>query len=155
MLCAILRYCQTTRSSDDVHRPPSARCDCHREVHWSTLWTWHVRHNQEFHTHVEYMCNQKVGVPKSWLHWSAVLYRSPCHPPQPRIAEFWFVREPQNLEIEPDLFSLIISHERVDSGLCQRSKLEVRGEDFPKKERNFPRKEEGPLSGTVCCVLSG
>jgi len=74
VLCAILRYCQTTRSSDDVHRPASARCDPHREVHRLTLCTWYVQHNQEFHTHVEYMCNQKDCFPKSWLHWLTSLY---------------------------------------------------------------------------------
>jgi len=30
------------------------------------------------------------------MSWSC-LVPAPCHSPQPRIAEFWFVHEPQNL----------------------------------------------------------
>ena len=89
----------TTRSSDDVHCTPSAICDCYREVDWSTLCTWYFRHNQVFHTRVQCMCNQKLGVPESWLHWPTVLYPLLCHPTQPRIDEFWFVHEPQKFEI--------------------------------------------------------
>jgi len=33
-------------------------------------------------------------------------YPAPCHSLQPRIAEFWFVHEPQNLEIEPSRLAL-------------------------------------------------
>jgi len=39
-----------------------------------TLCTWTVQHSQEFHTRVQYMCNEKVGVPNYWLHWPTVLY---------------------------------------------------------------------------------
>jgi len=98
--CATLSYCQTTRSWHDVYHPPSTRCDLHRQIHWSTLCAWYVQHSQEFHTPVQYMCNWKVGFSKSWLHWANVLYPASCHPLQPRIAEFWFVYGPQNLEIE-------------------------------------------------------
>ena len=51
------------------------------EVHLLTLYTWYVQHSQEFHTRVQCMCNSKVNIPKSWLHWPAVLYPAPCHPP--------------------------------------------------------------------------
>ena len=91
ILCAILHYapyCTTTRNSDDVYHPPSFRCDLHRQIHWSTLCAWYVQHSQEFHTLVQYMCNKKVGLPKSCLHLANVLYPAPCHPLQPRIAEF-------------------------------------------------------------------
>jgi len=85
-------------SWDDVCYPPSALCDLYREVHWSTLCTWYVQHSQEFHTRVQYMCDQKVGVPKSWLRWPTALYPLPATP-QPRITEFWSVHEPRNHEI--------------------------------------------------------
>jgi len=78
VLCAIMHYCQTTRSWDDVCHPPSARCDLYREVHWSTLCVWYVQHSQELHTRVQYMCDQKVGVPKSWLHWPTILFPLPA-----------------------------------------------------------------------------
>jgi len=51
------------------------------EVHRLSLCSWYVQHSQEFHTRVQYMCNSKVGIPKSWLHWPPVLYPAPCHPP--------------------------------------------------------------------------
>jgi len=37
----------------------------------------------------------------SWILASLTycLVLAPCHPPQPRIKEFWFVHKPQNLEI--------------------------------------------------------
>jgi len=57
ILSAILRYCQTTRSWDDVYHPPSTRCDLHTQIYWSTLCAWYVQHSQEFHTPVHYMCN--------------------------------------------------------------------------------------------------
>ena len=38
-LYAILRYCQTTEISDDVYHPPSTRCDLHRQIHQSTLFS--------------------------------------------------------------------------------------------------------------------
>jgi len=47
----------------------------------STLYTWYEQHNQEFRTRVQYMCNQKVGVPNSWFHWPTVFYPAPYHPP--------------------------------------------------------------------------
>jgi len=99
ILCAILHYCQTTRSWDDVYHPPFSICDLHRQIYWSTLCAWYVQHSQQFLTLIQYMCNKKVDVPKSWLHWANVLYPAPCHPLQPRIAEFWSVHEPLNLEI--------------------------------------------------------
>jgi len=61
ILCAILHYCQTTRSWDDVYHPLSAHCDFHRQIHWSTLCAWYVQHSQEFHTLVQYMCTKKVA----------------------------------------------------------------------------------------------
>jgi len=57
ILCAILSYWQTTRSSDDVYHPPSTCCDLHRQIHWLTLCVWYVQHGQEFHTPVQFMCN--------------------------------------------------------------------------------------------------
>jgi len=61
ILCAILRYCQTTRSWDDVYHPPSP-CDLHRQIHWSTLCAWYVQHSQEFQTLV-------APVQYSQSHW--------------------------------------------------------------------------------------
>ena len=69
ILCAILHYCQTTRSWDDVYHPPFSICDLHRQIYWSTLCAWYVQHSQQFLTLIQYMCNKKVDVPKSWLHW--------------------------------------------------------------------------------------
>jgi len=54
--CAILCYCRGTKSWDDVHHPPSTCCDLHVQIHWLALCTWYVRHNQEFHAHIQYMC---------------------------------------------------------------------------------------------------
>jgi len=48
---------QKTNSWYDVDHPPPARCDLHREVHWSTLCIWYVQHIQEFHTRDQYLCN--------------------------------------------------------------------------------------------------
>jgi len=39
------------------------------------------------------------------------LYPAPCHPLQPRIAEFWFVHELQNLEIELNRHALKTAQE--------------------------------------------
>ena len=63
----------------------------------STVYMWYVRHKKEFHTHVQYLCNSKVGVSKSWLHWPTVLYRS--LPPFTTSHQRILVHEPQNLEI--------------------------------------------------------
>ena len=69
-------------------------------LHWSTLCTWYVQHSQEFQTRVQYIYDLKVRIPKSWLYWlTYCLVPAPWHPPQPPIEEFWFVDEPQNLEI--------------------------------------------------------
>jgi len=51
------------------------------EVHQLSLCSWYVQHSQEFHTRVQYMCNSKVVINKSWLHWPAALYPAPWQPP--------------------------------------------------------------------------
>ena len=55
ILCAILRYCQTTRSWDDVYHPPFTRCDLHRQIYWLTLCAWYMQHSQSF-THQSNTC---------------------------------------------------------------------------------------------------
>jgi len=94
LLCAVLR-CHTTRMSDDVHCTPSALCACHREVECA----FDMFETTRSFTH---MSNRCVIRRLAFLNLGFVDLLScttPCHPPQPRIKEFWFVHEPQNREI--------------------------------------------------------
>ena len=80
-----LFYCQTTRSSDDVHYIPSAHCECHRDVDCAL----DMFNTTRSFTHMSNTCVIRRLVFLNLGFIDLLSCTASCHPSQPRIKEFW------------------------------------------------------------------